>query len=244
MPILNRFAEIPTMNLTAQVEEIMNITSAALQRTFRIRLEDRVGTCFTVNVDGRGYVVTARHVADGIESRRAVELWHDGDWKRLPVELVGHGTNGVDITVLAPQQLFGGGYPIKLDGGFVLGEEVFFLGYPFGEGSEVGALNSDFPVPWVKRGIVSAFDTECGIVYLDGHNNPGFSGGPVIQESGSEPRILGVISGYRRDRRKVLDDSGHEAPYTYDLNTGIVLAYNADHVVQIVNDNPIGFPVP
>ena len=222
----------------------MKITSASLQRTFRIRLEDSVGTCFTVDVDGRGYVVTARHMADGIESRHAIELWHGGVWKRLPVELVGHGADGADITVLAPQQRFGGGYPIKLDGGFVLGEEVFFLGYPFGEGTEVGSVNLDFPLPWIKRGIVSAFDTESGIVYLDGHNNPGFSGGPVVGESGSEPRILGVISGYRRDRRKVVDASGHEAPYTYDQNTGIVLAYNVNRVEQIVNDNPIGFPIP
>ena len=244
MLVLNYSDEVSTMSVTEQMEEIMNITSAALQRTFRIRLEDSVGSCFTVNVDGRGYVVTARHMADGIENRRAVELWHDGVWKRLPVELVGHGTGGVDITVLAPKQRFGGGYPIKLDGGFVLGEEVFFLGYPFGEGSRVGTMNSDFPVPWVKRGIVSAFDTERGVVYLDGHNNPGFSGGPVVQKSGSEPRILGVISGYRRDRRKALDDSGLEAPYTYDLNTGIVLAYNVQGVVQMVKDNPIGFPIP
>ena len=222
----------------------MNITSATLQRTFRIRLEDSVGTCFTVDVDGRGYVVTARHMAEGIESRHAVELWHDGVWKRLPVELVGHGADGADITVLAPEQRFGGGHPIKLDGGLVLGEEVSFLGFPFGEGSEVGSLNSDFPLPWVKRAIVSSFDTERDIVYLDGHNNPGFSSGPVVHGSGTEPRILGVISGYRFDRQKVLDASGHEGPYTYDLNAGIVLAYNVNRVVEIVNDNPIGFPVP
>ena len=108
----------------------MGISSATLQRTFRIRLERNVGTCFTVDLDGRRYVVTARHVANEIESLHTVELWHDGTWKSLPIELVGHGTNGVDITVLAPQQLFGGGYPINIHDGFMLGEEVSFLGLP------------------------------------------------------------------------------------------------------------------
>ena len=222
----------------------MAVTSATLQRTFRIRNQNSVGTCFTVDLDCRRYLVTARHVASGIESRRAVEVWHDGTWKNLSVEFVGHGPEGVDITVLAPQQLFGGGYPIDIHGGFRLGEEVIFLGFPFGQGSEVGAMNSDFPVPWVKHGIVSAFSADSSTIYIDGHNNPGFSGGPVVQDGGSEVRVLGVISGYRHDRRKVLDDSGHEGPYTYDLNAGIVLAHNADRITQIVASNPVGFPVP
>ena len=231
------------MKPITRMKETMGITSATLQRTFRIRVGPSVGTCFTVDLDGRRYVATARHVAGDIESRRAVEIWHDGTWKSLPVDLVGHGANGVDITVLAPKQLFGGAYPVRIHDGFLLGEEVSFLGFPFGEGSEVGAMNLDYPVPWVKRGIVSAFDQESSAVYVDGHNNPGFSGGPVVHERESNPRIVGVISGYRRDRRKVLDDSGHEGPYTYDQNTGIVLAYNAGRITEIVAANPVGFPV-
>lgn len=222
----------------------MAVTSATLQRTFRIRCQDSAGTCFTVDLDGRRYLVTARHVARGVENRRAVEVWHDGTWKNLSVELVGHGPEGVDITVLAPQQLFGGGYPIEIHGGFSLGEEVYFLGYPFGQGSEVGAMNLDFPVPWVKRGIVSAISENNSIVYIDGHNNPGFSGGPVVQDRGPEQRILGVISGYRQDRRRVRDNADREGPYTYDLNTGIVVSYNAYRITQIVSDNPVGLPIP
>ena len=219
----------------------MAITSATLQRTFRIRCKRECGTCFTIDTDGRRYLVTARHLAHGIEGRGEVEVWHDGGWKRLDVELVGHGQDRVDVTVLAPQKLFGGGYPITTYDAYCLGENVHFLGFPFGLGSEVGALNSEFPIPWVKRGIVSAFDDD--VIFLDGHNNPGFSGGPVVREEGAEVQILGVVSGYRYDRRAVLDSDGREGPYTYDLNAGIVVVYRATLITQIVSDNPVGLPV-
>lgn len=154
-----------------------------------------------------------------------------------------HGPEGVDITVVAPQQLFGGGDPINIHGGFILSGEVCFLGFPFGHGSEVGAVNSDFPVPWVKRDIVSAFSGDSSIVYIDGHNKPGFSGGPAVQERGSEVGILAVISDYKHHRRKEHDNAGRVRPICYDLNTGIVVSYNASRITQIVSDNPVGCPI-
>lgn len=221
----------------------MGITSATLQRTFRVRYGNQCGTCFTIDMDDQRYLVTARHLAQGVTGRAEIEVWHGGAWKRLAVELVGHGPGDIDVTVLAPQQLFGGGYPISPRDDFRLGDNVHFLGFPFGLGSEVGELNQEFPIPWVKSAIVSAFNSADGIVFLDGHNNPGFSGGPVVSDGGSDVRILGVVSGYRGDRRRVLDVGGHEGPYTYDLNTGIVVAYRAGHIRQIVSNNPVGIPV-
>ena len=220
----------------------MTITRATLQRTFRVRCGNECGTCFTIDVDGKRYLVTAKHLAHGIEGRGGVEIWHDGAWKHLSVELVGHGKDDVDMTVLAPQQLFGGGYPIAAHKGYTLGENVYFLGFPFGLGSEVGELNSEFPIPWVKSGVVSAFDSATGMVCLDGHNNPGFSGGPVVRDDVSDVQILAVVAGYRYDRRTVLDVAGREGPYTYDLNTGIVIAYDSRHITQIVSNNPVGLP--
>ncbi len=221
----------------------MGITSATLQRTFRVRYGNQCGTCFTIDMDDRRYLVTARHLAFGIEGRGEIEVWHDGAWKRLAVELVGHGPGDIDVTVLAPGQSFGGGYPITPYETFSLGENVYFLGFPFGLGSEVGGLNSAFPIPWVKSGIVSAFNSADGTIFLDGHNNPGFSGGPVVRDDVSEGQILGVVSGYQRDRQPVLDTTGHKGPYTYDLNTGVVIAYDARYIKDIVRKNPVGFPI-
>ena len=221
----------------------MAITSATLQRTFRVRFGSQCGTCFTIDMDDRRYLVTARHLANSVQGAGEIEVWHDGTWKRLAVELAGHGTGDIDVSVLAPQQLFGGGYPITPHDGFRLGDNVHFLGFPFGMGSEVGGMNSDFPIPWIKRAIVSAINSADGILFLDGHNNPGFSGGPVVRDDVSDVQILGVVSGYRRERQPVLDIGGQKGPYTYDLNTGIVVAYDMRHIRQIVSNNPIGLSV-
>ena len=70
----------------------------------------------------------------------------------------GHGDIG--MTVLAPCQPFGGGHPITPYKDFNLGDNVYFLGFPFGLGSEVGGLNSAFTISWVKSGIVSVLASQ------------------------------------------------------------------------------------
>ena len=41
------------------------VPSNALQRTFRLNYRSESGTCFTLDVDARQYVVTARHLVLG-----------------------------------------------------------------------------------------------------------------------------------------------------------------------------------
>ena len=77
-------------------------------------------------------------------------------------------------------------------------------------------MNQEFPIPWVNSAIVSAF-TDC-MVFLDGHSNPGFSGGPVVRDDVSDVQVFAVVSGYQYDRQRVLDGDGDEGPYTYDVN--------------------------
>ena len=81
---------LSTIRLASREEETMTITSATLQRTFRVRCGNECGTCFTIDVDGKRYLVTAKHLAHGVEGRGGVEIWRDGAWNHLSVELVGH----------------------------------------------------------------------------------------------------------------------------------------------------------
>lgn len=216
----------------------MGVTNRILQRTFRIRCGHETGTCFTVDVAKRRYLVTARHIAGAINHSTDIEIAHEGIWKRLSVQLVGHGDGETDISVLAPQQLFGGSAPLSLPAPMTLAEDVYFLGFPFGMSIEMGHLNLNFPLPFVKKAILSAFFTDKGLVLLDGHNNPGFSGGPVVDSSGDQ--VIGVISGYRRQRRAVLDSGENEGPYTYDMNTGIIYVWDGRQINQLILNNPIG----
>ena len=221
----------------------MSVTTNILQRTFRIRYRESTGTCFTVDVEGKHYLVTAKHIVDAIQDNESVDIFHDGNWKSVQVKLVGHGAGDIDVTVLAPQVIgFSPKHELKLTmAGVILGEDLYFLGFPYGLGMESKNLNANFPLPWLKKAAISALTENHGPIFLDGHNNPGFSGGPVARRGTKEEQtIVGVVSGYRYVQHHVLDEHGNETPHTYDVNTGIIIAYDISHALTIIERNPIG----
>ena len=74
-------------------------------------------------------------------------------------------------------------------------------------------------------------------------NNPGFSGGPVtLGDSTTNPRIIGVVSGYRIDPKPVFQ---HEMQTDFSVhdNSGLLVAFKIDYAVEAISKNPIGFPV-
>jgi hypothetical protein len=77
------------------------ITFNVLDRIFFIRGAE-YGTAFTLDRDGRQYLVTARHLLGTDAGRSAIEVFHDDQWKSLPVRVVGFGVGEVDVAVLAP----------------------------------------------------------------------------------------------------------------------------------------------
>ena len=116
----------------------MSVTTNILQRTFHIQHDVNTGTCFTVDVEGRRYLITARHVVEFIGDPSSVEISYKRNWISVPVRLVGHGTGDIDVSVLAPQQLFGPAHALSLTtAGLVLAEDVYFLGFPYGLSMEV-----------------------------------------------------------------------------------------------------------
>lgn len=153
----------------------------------------------------------------------------------MQVKLVRHGAGDVDVSVLAPQVIFGADYKLTLTlDGVIFGEDLYFLGFPYGLGMEGETnFNANFPVPLLKKAVVSG-SKEDGAIFLDGHNSPGFSGGPVAR------RGTKVVSGYRYDTHHVLDERGNQTPYTYSTNTGIVIAHNIKQALEIIEKNRIG----
>ena len=94
------------------------------------------------------------------------------------------------------------------------------------------------------HGALSSLGLDDGPLLLDGHNNVGFSGGPVARRGTREEQtVIGVVSGYRFDRHRVRDEHGNETSHTYDTNTGIIIAHDIRHALGIVGENPIGIVV-
>ena len=224
-----------------------------LSRTHLIRVPDgRTGTAFMLDIDGRQYIITAKHLVQ--ESIDPLHLFWGGKWQLLPVGLIGHCEGETDISVLytnqnIPKTVYpeGGGLGIETD--LKLGEDVLFYGFPHGMNTPLGSGRGH--VPLVKRGIVSGFfGAPLGSgeesLLIDGHNNPGFSGGPVVSTRSRNYKAAGVIASYRYSYQKVygVDSSGQidesEVIGYVAENTGVTLAHNIKPALDIIAKNPIG----
>jgi len=206
-------------------------------------------TCFTVDVDGKQYIVTARHALPGIGQAVTIQLQHEGQWKDLNCEVVGVAPDEIDIAVLAPPHAISPSHPLEpTTKDIFLSQDVYFLGFPYGLQSEVGELNAYFPLPLVKKACVSMLTfapEKPKYLLLDGHNNPGFSGGPVVYSPHGQLhniRVVGVISGYKFVWDKVFIKD-QETDLAVKYNTGIVIAYSIDYAVDLIRARPIGAPI-
>jgi hypothetical protein len=219
------------------------ITANIIHRVFRIKIGDAEGTAFTIDFNGREYLVTAKHVADGIDAEREIGIYAGAGWTDLRVQLVGHATGDVDISVLAArEQLTPSNLPMPAtSSGVTYGQDVHFLGFPYGYLGKYVLGPRGYPLPFVKRAAVSLLDDT--LLLLDGHNNPGFSGGPVVFRKPNEPlfSVAAVISSYRFEDEPIY--SGMDSTFlTYQYNTGIIEAYSIDIALKLVASNPIGCP--
>ena len=221
------------------------ITSNIIQRVFHICVCDSIGTCFVIDVDEKQYIITARHIVPDLTGTVSVLIYHDNQWKSVNVTLVGHCYTEVDITVLTTNVKLVHKNSVETSmRGIVYGQDVYFLGFPYGMTGEMGKMNHDYPLPFVKKAIVSCLqvsEKEAKILFLDGHNNPGFSGGPVVfKEQGSNDfKIAGVISGYRFNEEPIYQQ-GQVVPLVYHYSTGIIISYGIKHAVDVIKLNPIG----
>ena len=63
----------------------------------------------------------------------------------------------------------------------MVGQQMFYLGFPFGWSSGHERLNRDFPIPIVKSGIASTLHQgDPSVFFIGSQGNKGFSGGPVV----------------------------------------------------------------
>lgn len=220
------------------------LTNNVLQRTFRIAYCGNTGTCFAIDVDGRQYIVTARHVVDGIHPKDSISIYHDGIWKTLRTEVAWLSQSEQDIAILSPEIQISPTHLLEpTSAGMVLGQDVYFCGYPYGLKVEVGPdLNRGFPIPLVKKGVLSGMFP--GHILIDGINNPGFSGGPVVFATprSNDFKVAGVISGYKVEYDAVLLN-GEDIGLKYGYNTGLVLAYDLRLGVEYITQNPTGVMV-
>lgn len=226
---------------SGSLEAVMAVipTSNVISRVFKIYGIEGHGTAFTIEVEDVQFLVTARHILPD-SSHVTIGLEPPtGSRVNLTLARLDVQPLGADIAVLVlPEPISPTWDLVPTMDGSVQGQEVCFLGYPFDLAlrSEMGGEMRTYP--FVKGGILSAWAvSSSGIaqVFLDGMNNPGFSGGPVVfQNLGSGKLHVGaVIQGFRGDRASVMigdtPTNGHVV-----ANTGVVVATRINHAVEAI----------
>jgi S1-C subfamily serine protease len=214
-----------------------------LTSTFNIFTDTSSGTCFTVSDNNHEYIVTAKHLfrrktqhADSVTVKINVNKI-ETSFKAI---VYFHPNVSVDLAVLKLNKKISQdkSLPIKDGPKYYLGQECLFLGYPL---FNLGSETQTDKIPFVKKAIISAFYEDKGINFLllDGHNNPGFSGGPVITTSGEDQFIVGVISGFINERKSMQirpDRRNDSLQYSLTIseNSGIIIAYPTKYITETI----------
>jgi hypothetical protein len=221
------------------------VPTEMLSRTVAISTDHlhTYGTAFNFDYEGKVYLVTARHVVVGVSASNAtIQIFRSGNWVDLhPVKTLYPPTSDAEIAVFETDEKVTQPYTVTLPAGGdgpTLGQQVWFLGYPrTGTKILLGSHFSNGDYPFTKRGLMPAIDAtniNATVLYVDGFNNPGFSGGPILYWSfnAHQYKILGVIQGYEPDSAKV---NGKQVDTPVLVNSGIAVGYEISpglHAIQ------------
>ena len=176
-------------------------------------------------------------------------------WSPVNFSVIDAGKD-VDIVALAPQQpILNNPIPSlpTTSAGVMLGGDCEFLGFPYGGGWRVTRPGiGRYWLPYTKHCTISAMaSAESKVWVLDGINNPGFSGGPVVYRTGPEQQIFGVVSGYVPEPTEVISSISTQKKkkaksrppsrhLSVNLNSGFIMVYDISSVIDAIHKNPIG----
>jgi hypothetical protein len=238
-----------------------------------IRAGDNIGSAFTIDVDGRQYLVTAKHVVANLKERDTVDVWKSEAWHPMKMDVF-RCDGSIDIAVLVPPEQLTVNFPLEpTSAGLRYFQDIYFAGFPYGVYFTEAKNLSVYPIPFLKKGLISAEAKDPSgeiALYLDGHNNPGFSGGPIVFRDLDHNeawifKVTGVVSGYEPELTPVLKPvkikanedlskvdawrirtvKGQKVRYEdtdqmVSTNTGIVVGYGIDHAVELIRKHPNG----
>jgi S1-C subfamily serine protease len=223
------------------------ITFNVLHRVFFIKAQS-YGTAFTLDKEGKQYLVTARHVFGDDKTRSAIEILYKEKWETLSVKIIELGVGDADIAVLVPSIRLSPALALdaSLDG-ISLGQDVFFAGFPLKMWSDGGEVMRGRPLAFIKKGTLSALERRDGVhtIWVDAINNEGFSGGPLLFRTGTSDafKIAGVVNKFRTSYENVFDREGNRTDSYVEYNAGFLGAVDIKHVTDIIEKRPCGLPI-
>jgi hypothetical protein len=204
------------------------VTANVFERVLNVRVnagtpKEKAATAFTIDVDGREYLITAKHVVSDLKERDKIEIFINGGWSPLNVQIF-PCDDPIDIAVLIPPHQMTVNFELSADATSVfVGQQAYFLGFPYGIQIPSYGATGPYPLAMVKGGIISAVlhiggpSSNTAMILLDGYNNPGFSGGPIVYKDLDQPglaplKLAGVISGFEPEVVPVMKERDIKSP--------------------------------
>jgi hypothetical protein len=225
----------------------VGVPATILTRIFLIKFKGDYGTAFTIEVNNRQYLITAKHVVEGIGKKGNIHIFHDSQWKPLEVRVVYCDETDIDIVVLIlPFQLSPSSNIKTTEDGISLGQDIYFLGFPYEMYSLADTnINGKFPFPFVKKGVISAIKYPPAVWYVDGNSNRGFSGGPVVffdVRDNSSPAIptIGAVASEYFSEQAVVKDVKQNKIVRINVGSGILKAYGIHYALDAIAKKPEG----
>ena len=217
------------------------ITTNILRRVFRICHNGKTATCYTIEKGKYQYLISASHIFNGSTEINEILIYHDEKWKKLSVQLIFNSAQAGDTIIFKLPHDISPRFSIASFGpkGVLLGTWSYFLGFPYDFMTPSGDINNKFPLPLIKAALISSCNSiEHGIstILLDGHNNAGFSGGPVIWNPHNAPQetfIIGTISSYFSENP--ITSVTQEKVDLFEVNAGIIKAYWINDLFEILS---------
>ena len=234
------------------------------------------GTIFSIDVDQREYWITAKHILTGAQhppfgsvADKTVTLQIlDPDasqekWLPETFSVIDPGKD-IDIVVLSSSKpILTNPLPsvVAESSGAPFGGDCEFLGYPGRIGgawrTKITGSEETFWMPFIKHCTISGMFVEpLNFWVLDGINNGGFSGGPVVFLTGPSQKIMAVVSGYQTEPADVIPTAPEEstssnkanssvkpvehAKEIANVNSGFIIAFDIRYAIDAIKKNPIG----
>ena len=137
------------------------ITTNIIQRVFRIFHNGRTASAYTIEKGSNQYLVSASHVFDGSLDIPYVTMFHNGKWKDISVEVVFNSRDIGDTIIFKLPHDISPRHEVSFGiEGIILGSWAYFLGFPFGMINPDKGINNNFPIPFIKAGLISGLNAE------------------------------------------------------------------------------------
>lgn len=243
----------------------MFIERDILSRVLYIQTSNGKGTGFAVSIDGKEYLITAKHVIDSPTCLAAIgeklKIYKNDEWVDYTINhIYRHSNNELDVCAISfdnqimPKSL--SSIEINCEG-MRHGENCRFLGFPETwntDGKEhncipIGGETWPYPIPFIKRCIMSkpAYISGLNIYYIDSVVNKGFSGAPLIFQHSKTGKlqIAGVCVKHKLDKHSILskrDQNGTIQPLQESSQTysDMSVVHPIGYIKVLIERNPFG----